>query len=146
MKYELTSETKVVFGRTLYRIRALVSFGSVLKGEAGGFVEKTENLSQSGNAWVYGNAEVCGDAQVYGDARVSPIVIAGLRYPVTITDQHMKIGCEFHPIGEWGGFDDRRILEMDGKAALTFWRSYKNILMGICQESGRIKSDISENA
>ena len=52
MKYELTSETKVVFGRTLYRIRALVSFGSVLKGEAGGFVEKTENLSQSGNAWV----------------------------------------------------------------------------------------------
>lgn len=134
MKYELTSETKVVFGRTLYRIRALVSFGSVLKGEAGGFVEKTENLSQSGNAWVYGNAVV------------SPIVIAGLRYPVTITDQHMKIGCEFHPIGEWGGFDDRRILEMDGKAALTFWRSYKNILMGICQESGRIKSDISENA
>lgn len=32
-KYELTSETKVVFGKTLYRIRALVAFGDVAVGE-----------------------------------------------------------------------------------------------------------------
>lgn len=38
-KYELTSETKVVFGKTLYRIRALLSFGNVEPGTLGGWIE-----------------------------------------------------------------------------------------------------------
>lgn len=33
MKYKLTTETKVWFGRTLYRIEALVDFGVVKAGE-----------------------------------------------------------------------------------------------------------------
>ena len=70
-KYELTSETKVFLGKTLYRIKALVQFGNVNAGDLGGWIEKEENLSQSGNAWVYGNARVSGDARVYGNARVS---------------------------------------------------------------------------
>ena len=81
-KFELTSEVKMHLGRTLYRIKACVAFGDVKAGELGGFVEKEENLSQDGNAWVYGdarvygnawvygNAEVCGNAEVYGNARV----------------------------------------------------------------------------
>ena len=63
-KFELTSETKAFFGKTLYRIRALISFGDVSAGDLGGFVEKEENLDQSGDAWVYGNARVSGDAWV----------------------------------------------------------------------------------
>ena len=70
-KYELTSETKVFLGKTLYRIKALVQFGNVNAGDLGGWIEKEENLSQSGNAWVYGNARVYGNAEVSGDARVS---------------------------------------------------------------------------
>ena len=69
-KYELTTETKVVSGHTLYRIRALVAFGSVDTGELGGWIEKESNLAQDGNAWVYGDAEVYGNAWVYGDAEV----------------------------------------------------------------------------
>ena len=69
-KYELTTETKVVSGHTLYRIRALVAFGSVDTGELGGWIENETNLAQYGNAWVYGNARVYGNAQVYGDAWV----------------------------------------------------------------------------
>ena len=69
-KYELTSETKVFLGKTLYRIKALVQFGNVNAGDLGGWIEKEENLSQSGNAWVYGNASVSGDARVAGDASV----------------------------------------------------------------------------
>ena len=69
-KFELTSETKIFFGRTLYRIRALIAFGNVESGELGGWVEKEANLSQEGNAWVYGDAQVSGNACVYGDARV----------------------------------------------------------------------------
>ena len=69
-KYELTDETITRFGRTLYRIKALVSFGNVDEGDKGGFIEKEENLNQDGDAWVYGDARVSGDAWVYGDARV----------------------------------------------------------------------------
>ena len=70
-KFELTSESIVnIFGKKLFRIKALIEFGNVKEGELGGFVEKEENLSHDGNAWVYENAKVYGDAEVYGDARV----------------------------------------------------------------------------
>ena len=75
-KYELTEETVTVYGKTLYRIRAVRDFGSVKTGEFGGYIEKEENLSHfdnawvCGDAWVFGNARVCGDAKVYGNARV----------------------------------------------------------------------------
>ena len=71
-KFELTAESKInIFGKKLFRIKALISFGDVKEGETGGWVEKEENLEQVyGNAWVYGDAEVYGDARVSGDARV----------------------------------------------------------------------------
>ena len=70
-KYEFTGETKVVFGKTLHRIKALISFGSIKAGELGGWIEKEENLSHDGNTWVTGNAEVSGNARVSGDAWVT---------------------------------------------------------------------------
>ncbi|MCP3681820.1 MAG: pentapeptide repeat-containing protein [bacterium] len=49
-------------------------------------------------------------------------------YPITYTAEVMQIGCEKHTIEEWGEFDDTRILEMDGKTALKFWRKYKDFI------------------
>ena len=69
-KYELTAESIVKFGRTLFRIKALVECGDVKEGELGGFVEKEENLDQSGDAWVFGDAQVFGAARVFGAAQV----------------------------------------------------------------------------
>lgn len=69
-KYELTGEVKVKFGVTFKRIRALIDFGNVKKGELGGFIEKEENLSHENNAWVYDDAWVSGNAEVYDDAWV----------------------------------------------------------------------------
>jgi hypothetical protein len=70
-KFELTAEFVTnVFGKKLFRIKALVAFGNVEKGELGGFIEKEDNLSHDGDAWVYGNAQVSGDARVYGNAQV----------------------------------------------------------------------------
>ena len=70
-KYEFTGEIKLHLGKMLHRIRACVSFGDIAKGEIGGWIEKEENLSHYGDAWVYGDACVSGNACVYGDARVS---------------------------------------------------------------------------
>ena len=71
MKYSLTNNTKTWNGVTLFQIKAEISFGSISKGELGGYIEKEGNLSQAGNAWVSGDARVYGNAQVYGDAQVS---------------------------------------------------------------------------
>lgn len=71
-KFELTTEFITNFlGIKLFRIKALVKFGDVKKGELGGFVEKEENLEHYGNAWVSGDTQVYGDAKVSGNAIVS---------------------------------------------------------------------------
>ena len=60
-KFELLlDDTITIFGIKLFRIKALISFGNVEEGEIGGYVEKEDNLSSSGNAWVSGNARVYG--------------------------------------------------------------------------------------
>lgn len=70
-KFELTTEFVTnVFGKKLFRIKSLIEFGDVKAGELGGYVEKEENISQDGNAWVFGDAKVSGDARVYDNAWV----------------------------------------------------------------------------
>lgn len=56
---------------TVYQIRALKDFGDVKAGDLGGFVESTDNLSQTGRCWVYDNAVVYGNAVVKDNAVVS---------------------------------------------------------------------------
>ena len=69
-KYKLTDETIEVDGKTLHRIEALKNFSDIKKGNKGGFIEKEENLSHLGNAWVYDNAKVFDNAEIFGDAVV----------------------------------------------------------------------------
>ena len=69
-KYKLTDETKCFNGRTLHRIEALHSFGYIVKGRKGGWIEKEENLSHEGNCWVYDNAFVYDNAQILNDAKI----------------------------------------------------------------------------
>ena len=70
-KYELLVDDTITFlGVQLFRIKALISFSGIEKGEVGGYIASEKNLSQSGNAWVYGNARVYGNAWVYGNAEV----------------------------------------------------------------------------
>ena len=71
-KFKLTSEFIVdISGVKLFRIKALIEFGNVKAGDLGGYIEKEENLSHMGDAWVSGDARISGDAQVFGDAQVS---------------------------------------------------------------------------
>ena len=100
-KYELLKDDAITsFGRTLYRIKATTDFGDVKKGELGGYIEKEENLSHFGNAWVSGNARVSGDAWVSGNARVSGDVVvfknhwsSGRHFTYTKSNKMWKVGC-----------------------------------------------------
>ena len=79
-KYSLTKTKKEWCGIILFQIQATASFGNVAKGELGGYIEKKENLSQEGNAWVSGNARVYGDAWVYGKLKLLAGFFFGVRY------------------------------------------------------------------
>ena len=114
-KFELLlDDTITIFGIKLFRIKALISFGSVEEGELGGYIEKEDNLSfygnawVSGDAWVYGNAEVSGNAEVYGNARVygnaDYIVFknhwsSGRYFTYTKSNKMWRVGC-FYGTGQ----------------------------------------------
>lgn len=90
-KYELTNQTILFAGETFYRIRALKTFGSVVKGQIGGYVQNLSNLSQYGDCWIYddaivgGNAYVAQDATVKGDAWI--LGNAEITYKAIVKDQ-----------------------------------------------------------
>ena len=134
-KYSLTKNTKEWCGITLFQIKAEISFGSIAKGELGGYIEKEENLSQVygnawvsgdarvsgnarvyGNAWVYGNARVSGDAWVYGNARVSGNArVYG----------DARVYAKFSFTKGWfiGGDDSGKIKDITDKTGLAYWKN-----------------------
>lgn len=93
-KYELTTETKLIDGHKVYRIKALKSFKTIIgrrvnKGDLGGWVESEDNLSQDGTCWLfdeaagyensrrtgnsvgYDNSRQYGDSQQFGNSQQS---------------------------------------------------------------------------
>ena len=67
----------------------------------------------------------------------TPIQVIGGHYDVIIFDEHMKIGCEFHPIKSWLSYKTERIAEMDGSTALKYWKAWKKPLKALCRANGR---------
>ena len=78
-------------------------------------------------------------AIIFDEIRIEqiPITISTGMYDIIIFDSHMKIGCKFHSLKEWWGFDDKTIIGMDGKRAAEFWKIWKAPLMSICEANGR---------
>ena len=123
-KFELTTEFITnMFGKKLFRIKALVEFGNVKAGELGGYVEKEENVSQDGNAWVSGNAEVSGNARVSSDADYALVQGFGTEFRCTTfyRGKNKKImvncGC-FH--GDLEGFRKQVKETRNGKIAKEY--------------------------
>ena len=57
--------------------------------------------------------------------------VSGLRWPITISQTRMQVGCEIHAFTDWGRFDDVAINKMD-RGALKFWRTHKAHLLALC--------------
>jgi len=86
------------------------------------------NLSGSDLSWSNLSGSNLSGSDLSGSNGINDFVkcIQVDQYPITYTSDVMQIGCERHDISEWAKFDDARILRMDGKAALKFWRKYKD--------------------
>jgi hypothetical protein len=109
-----------VFGNALVYGNARVSGNARIYGDAWVF----GNALVYGNARVYGRAEVCGDSRVFGDAiATKPVLFTNAhKHRITITDNHIAIGCECHTITEWKqniveigkkhGYTDKEILKV----------------------------------
>ena len=138
-KFELDLSSKITFlGTELFRIKALISFSDVEKGELGGYVEKEENLSHSGNAWVYGDARVYGNARVSGDAEVSKlndyIVFknnwsGGRYFTYTRSNKMWRVGC-FYGTGE----ELIKKAYQDSKDSGKHYEAYVNLVKTLEQE------------
>lgn len=72
---------------------------------------------------------------VHGERRRIKSIFISDVYPVTYTDNVLQIGGERHYINEWWGFDDQRIIHMDNKTALPWWRKYKDMIRQIIEHS-----------
>ena len=91
-KFKLTKNEIFYGGKRLFQIQAIRDFknaryeeldidsmyqrtngkyGYIHEGDLGGYVEKEDNLSQDGNAWVSQNAKVYDNARIFGDAFVA---------------------------------------------------------------------------
>ena len=114
-KYSLTKNKIEVFGKTLFQIKAEMSFGSISKGELGGYIEKEENLSMDGNAWVSGDAKVFGNARVFGDAKV----FGNAR---VFGDAWVSAKAEFTRGCFIGGDDSGKITDITEKTGSNYWK------------------------
>lgn len=102
-KFEFTEEIKTISllfrTATLHRIRAVEEFGLVKVGDLGGWIEKEENLSHEGKAWVRGNAEVYDEAEIFSARHVLVIGAIGSRDDFTTfyrdkeNEITVKCGC-----------------------------------------------------
>ena len=63
-------------GQKLYRIQALRSFGSVKKGDLGGYVAGLDNLSHQGSCWLFDDSKAYYGARVEGDATMHDLAEA----------------------------------------------------------------------
>ena len=86
------------------------------------------NLARANLAWANLAQATFGNA-VTAERGIRQVL--GLQWPVTIFDNHMRIGCQLHSLADWATFTNRDIVEMDGTDALLFWRRHKAMLLAL---------------
>ena len=101
-------------------------------GSEGGWVAETAHVDKT--VYVSGSARVSGSASVSGSARVekTPINIIGLIWDVTITDVHIAIGCQCHPIKGWAKWTPKQVAHMHPDAE-KFWKAHKTTIMALAK-------------
>jgi len=109
--------------------------------ELRGRAKAYEHAEIRGYAKAYDHARLFGEAYAASEARLSGgmyatrkiVYIGGLGWPVTITDNHIKIGCEAYTTDEWDAFSDNDIAVMY-PGALGFWKRWKPVIMAAALE------------
>jgi len=78
-------------------------------------------------------ANLEGGVKACGHVFTKPPVQISDKYTIDIWQGFMVIGCEEHTLSEWSKFTQKRVLEMDGKEGLVWWKKWKEPLMAIAK-------------
>jgi len=112
-----------------------------------GYAQLSDNACACGNAQLLGrarasdNARLSGEACACSDARLSHnmhatkdvIYISGLWWPITVSDNHIRIDDLVYTVDEWATFSDKKIATMK-PGALRFWKGWRNIILTIARK------------
>jgi carbonic anhydrase/acetyltransferase-like protein (isoleucine patch superfamily) len=143
------SGSAVVYDNALVAGNARVHLNASVYGNARiyGNASIYGNSKVSGNACVYDrvriydNALVSGDAKVHSSAKIvgEAVITSNVlsidfdTYDITVTDNHIKIGCQQHTKLAWWSFTDEEIDTMDVGKSLKWWKKWKPVLMVILE-------------
>jgi hypothetical protein len=128
-KYKFTGKEKKHLGKTLKQIVCVVAFSNVSVGDVGGWIETKQNLAVSGDAWVSGDARVSGKSI----ATKKVITISSKHHHVTITDNHIIIGCQVHTIKQWSKMTKKQITEMENEESAKLWFKSKSFILMLAE-------------
>ena len=84
------------------------------------------------DAYLHG-ADLYGADLRGADLLGAAIVIYGMMWPIQITKNCIKIGCQSHTLDDWVDFDDDKISKMHDNA-LEFWKENKDFIINKCKE------------
>jgi len=71
-------------------------------------------------------------ANLYGKPlEKTPLFLCNLKWHVTITTDHLHIGCQVHLVTDWANFNDVTIAGMSPTAP-QFWQTHKEVLLALC--------------
>ena len=96
------------------------------------FATLRDDAIASGTAQI-DNVVVCNSMEIdMGIARdYTPVNVRGLRYDITITDNHLSAGCQTHTFDQWRKFTQAEIRSMDGQHAMDFIGPMLAIMEGV---------------
>ena len=93
------------------------------------------NLDCKGYLYCKGNLDCKGKIKIKNiETKKFLNIVINKYYKIQILDTHIKIGCQFHSVEEWENFTDDKIIKMDGKKAIKFWKEWKDILIMMCNK------------
>ena len=79
------------------------------------------------NAKIFGSAIIPGDAYIGRNAKIDfkVVSIMGIKYPITVWDKQIKVGCEVHTFQEWLDVDEEMIVRWHGDSSRESLRLVK---------------------
>lgn len=131
MKYKFTGKTKNYFGKILHQIVCVKAFNYIASGELGGWIEKENNLSQKGNAWVYGDARVLLGS--FREKEIFVLQIQGSMHQINSPSKGIiKIGCQEHPFDYWlSNFEEIGKLNSYSQEQISEYKMYIDLFINL---------------
>jgi carbonic anhydrase/acetyltransferase-like protein (isoleucine patch superfamily) len=148
--YATVSDKAVISGQVEVFQRAVVYDEAVIEGlctvygnaQVFGKAQIRGHSKIHDDAWVYGDIEIDGYANITRKTTMTPIVLTGFTYDVTIMDEHISIDCQTKTFDEWRAVTREEAFAMNGKESLRFFKHIPDTLEFLVQKYRKKQSNV----